>query len=94
VTEGRHCGVDRWVVFPMVTNLTFDVPAMRARNFTGGGCESVPYVFENERMLREIYELYPDLGRSPCPSSSSTRCASRPPSSESCANSTRFPFTG
>ena len=63
VTEGRHCGIDRWVVFPMVTNLTFDVAAMRAGKFAGGGLEAVPYAFENERMLREVYELYPDLGR-------------------------------
>ena len=63
VTEGRHCGVDRWVVFPMVANLTFDVAAMRRTKLVAGGCESVPYAFENERMLREIYELYPDLGR-------------------------------
>ena len=63
VTEGRHCGVDRWVVFPMVSNLTFDVPAMRHARLVQGGCEAVPYAFENERMLREIYELYPDLGR-------------------------------
>jgi predicted TIM-barrel fold metal-dependent hydrolase len=63
VTEGRHCGVDRWVVFPMVANLTFDVPAMRRTELVVGGCETVPYAFENERMLREIYELYPDLGR-------------------------------
>jgi predicted TIM-barrel fold metal-dependent hydrolase len=63
VTEGRRCGIDRWVVFPMVTNLTFDVPAMRAAKFTYGGLETVPYVFENERMFRELYELYPDLGR-------------------------------
>ena len=63
VTEGRHCGVDRWVVFPMVANLTFDVAAMRATKLIGGGVEKIPYAFENERMLREIYELYPDLGR-------------------------------
>ena len=63
VTEGRHCGVDRWVVFPMVSNLTFDVPAMRRAKLVPGGCEAVPYAFENERMLREIYDLYPDLGR-------------------------------
>lgn len=63
VTEGRHCGVDRWVVFPMVANLTFDVAAMRRKKLAPGGCEAVPYGFENERMLREIYELYPDLGR-------------------------------
>jgi predicted TIM-barrel fold metal-dependent hydrolase len=67
VTEGRHCGVDRWVVFPMVANLTFDVAAMRATKLVGGGCETVPYAFENERMLREIYELYPDLGRATLP---------------------------
>lgn len=63
VTEGRHCGVDRWVVFPMIANLTFDVPAMRRTQLVSGGCEAIPYAFENERMLREIYELYPDLGR-------------------------------
>ena len=63
VTEGRHCGIDRWVVFPMVSNLTFHVPAMREGKLIPGGCETVPYAFENERMLREIYELYPDLGR-------------------------------
>jgi len=63
VTEGRHCGVDRWIVFPMVSNLTFDVPAMRTAKLVAGGCEDVPYAFENERMLREIYDLYPDLGR-------------------------------
>ena len=63
VTEGRHCGVDRWIVFPMVSNLTFDVAAMRRTKLAPGGCEAVPYAFENERMLREIYELYPDLGR-------------------------------
>lgn len=63
VTEGRHCRVDRWVVFPMVSNLSFDVPAMRRAKLVAGGCEVVPYAFENERMLREIYALYPDLGR-------------------------------
>lgn len=67
VTEGRHCGVDRWVVFPMVSNLTFAVPPMRRGQLEPGGCERVPYAFENERMLREIYELYPDLGRATLP---------------------------
>ena len=67
VTEGRHCGIDRWMVFPMVANLTFDVAAMRRTELAQGGCEKVPYAFENERMLREIYELYPDLGRRTLP---------------------------
>lgn len=57
VTEGRHCGVDHWVVFPMVANLTFNVAAMRSAQLIGGGCESVPYAFENRRMLREISAL-------------------------------------
>jgi len=62
VIEGRHNGIDRWVVFPMVSNLWFDVGAMRAGRFErGAGIESVPYAFENERMLREIYELHSDL---------------------------------
>ncbi|MFI5356996.1 MAG: amidohydrolase family protein [Opitutales bacterium] len=67
VTEGRRHGIDRWVVFPMVANLTFDVGAMRAGKLAPGTIERVPYAFENERMLREIYELYPDLGRRTLP---------------------------
>lgn len=67
VTEGRHCGISRWVVFPMVANLTFDVAAMRRAKLAAGGVEMVPYAYENERMLREIYELYPDLGRMTLP---------------------------
>lgn len=67
VTEGRHCGISRWVVFPMVANLTFDLAAMRRSALVAGGLETVPYAYENERMLREIYELYPDLGRRTLP---------------------------
>jgi predicted TIM-barrel fold metal-dependent hydrolase len=67
VTEGRHCGVDRWVVFPMVANLTFDIAAMRRRELKPGGPEKVPYAFENERMLEELYVLYPDLGKKTLP---------------------------
>ena len=62
VIEGRHSGIDRWVVFPMVSNLWFDVAGMRGGRFERGkGIEAVPYAFENERMLREIYELHPDM---------------------------------
>lgn len=62
VTEGRHCGVDRWLVFPMVNNIFCDLDAMRRKEIVPGGLETVPYSFENERMLAEIYDLYPDLG--------------------------------
>ncbi|MBC7365611.1 MAG: amidohydrolase family protein [Undibacterium sp.] len=63
VTEGRRHGIGRWVVFPMVANLSFDVAVMRGGKLEAGGLEKVPYAFENERMLREIYELHPDFGR-------------------------------
>lgn len=66
-TEGGRHGIDRWVVFPMVANLTFDVAAMRAGKLAPGGLERVPYAFENERMLREVYELHPALGRRTIP---------------------------
>src|SRR5277367_4940630 len=67
VTEGGRHGVDRWIVFPMVANLWFDPKAMRAGKLAPGGFEAVPYAYENERMLREIYELFPDLGRRTLP---------------------------
>lgn len=63
VTGGRRHGVDRWVVFPMVAHAWFDMNAMRAGRLVPGGPERIPYAFENERMLREIYEMFPDLGR-------------------------------
>src|ERR1700722_4132358 len=67
VTEGRRHGVDRWLVFPMLAHLWFDLKAMRSGRLERGGFEAVPYAFENERMLREIYELFPDLVRLPLP---------------------------
>ena len=67
VTEGSRHGVDRWVVFPMVANLTFDIAAMRQGKLVRGGLEKVPYAFENERMLREIYELHPNHGKRTLP---------------------------
>ncbi|ATC65794.1 hypothetical protein CMV30_18590 [Nibricoccus aquaticus] len=66
-TEGGRHGIDRWVVFPMVSNAWFDVAAMRTGQLKPGGPEAVPYAFENERMLREIYEQFPDLGRRTIP---------------------------
>lgn len=62
VAEGRRLGVGRWIVFPMVTHLWFDVAAMRAGRLEPGGPERVPYAFENERMLREVYERHPEDG--------------------------------
>jgi predicted TIM-barrel fold metal-dependent hydrolase len=67
INEGSRHGVDRWVVFPMVATAWFDLAAMRQGKLLPGGPEKVPYAFENERMLREIYELFPDLGRRTIP---------------------------
>ncbi len=67
VTEGRRCGVDRWLVFPMVANVGFGVDEMRRGKLIPGADGTVPYAFENERMQQEIYERYPDLGRHTLP---------------------------
>lgn len=63
VTEGRHHGVDRWVVFPMVSHVAFEFEGMRRGELTPRTDGTVPYAFENRRMLREIYERHPALGR-------------------------------
>ena len=64
ISEGRALGVDRWIVFPMVSNLSLSVAKMRKDRIEfPGEFESVPYAFENRRMLLEIYELFPDLGK-------------------------------
>ncbi|WP_221031987.1 amidohydrolase family protein [Actomonas aquatica] len=67
VEIGRSHGVDRWLVFPMVSNLTFDLQRMRQGELAPGGFEAIPYAFENARMMTELYDRYPDLGRDTIP---------------------------
>jgi len=62
-TEGRALGVDRWVVFPFVLNLSLDLTAMRRGEIVYGGLEKVPYAFENRRLMREIHVLFPEAGK-------------------------------
>jgi predicted TIM-barrel fold metal-dependent hydrolase len=62
-TEGRALGVDRWIVFPFVLNLSLNIEAMRRGEIVYGGLEKVPYAFENRRLLKEIYELFPEEGK-------------------------------
>lgn len=64
-SEGRALGVDRWVVFPFVTPVSFRIEALKRGEivFDGTGLEQVPYAFENRRLLTEIYELFPDEGK-------------------------------
>jgi predicted TIM-barrel fold metal-dependent hydrolase len=61
--EGGALGIDRWVVFPFVANLSLDISAMRRGEIVYGGLERVPYAFENRRLMHEIYELFPEQGK-------------------------------
>jgi len=57
----ERCGIDRAVVFPFVSYLDLDIPAMREGKITFSGTfDGVPYRFENRRLLEEIYRLHPN----------------------------------
>ncbi len=53
-------GVDRWIVFPMLSYVAMDFAAMRQGRIVVPERGEVPYQFENERMLREINDHFPD----------------------------------
>ena len=61
--EGSALGVDRWIVFPFVINLSLRIEALRRGEIEPGGLETVPYAFENRRLLKEVYELFPEEGK-------------------------------
>jgi predicted TIM-barrel fold metal-dependent hydrolase len=68
VTTGRAHGVDRWIVFPMVTHLALNLNAVRDGECeTNGAMESVPYRWENRRMMAEIHDLFPAEGQQVLP---------------------------
>lgn len=60
VRLGEYEGITGgFCVFPMVTNLTMSIPALReGRIEVDGKLEKVPYAFENRRLLQEI-ALFP-----------------------------------
>lgn len=59
--HGDLAGIGRFVVFPMVTHLALGIPGMRKGEITtDGALETVPYAFENRRMMNEIHTLFPD----------------------------------
>lgn len=61
VAEGQALGISRWVIFPMVTYLAMDLAAARRGEVRlGSSLESVPYAFENRRLMIETYDLYPE----------------------------------
>ena len=63
--EGRALGVDRWIVFPFVSHLALDVRAFLNNEIRDehNKLHEVPYAFENRRLMREIYDLFPEEGK-------------------------------
>lgn len=60
VSDGTAAGITDWIVFPMVTNLSLGIEGMRRGEVTTfGALDSVPYAWENQRLLQEVYLLFP-----------------------------------
>ena len=66
--EGGALGVTHWVVFPFVSYAAMDVTKFRSGGVAfGNGLETVPYAFENRRLLEECQRLFPEEGRRTLP---------------------------
>ena len=66
--EGGALGVTHWVVFPFVSYAAMDVTKFRSGGVAfGNGLETVPYAFENRRLLEECQRLFPEEGRKTLP---------------------------
>jgi predicted TIM-barrel fold metal-dependent hydrolase len=66
--EGGPLGITHWVVFPFVSYAAMDVTKFRAGDIGfGNGLESVPYAFENRRLLEECQRLFPEEGKKTLP---------------------------
>jgi predicted TIM-barrel fold metal-dependent hydrolase len=66
--QGGALGVTHWIVFPFVSYAAMDVSKFRAGGIGfGNGLETVPYAFENRRLLEECYRLFPEEGRKSLP---------------------------
>lgn len=60
--EGGALGVDRWIVFPFVSHTALDASGFLTHELREGGMQltQVPYALENRRLLKEIYDLFPE----------------------------------
>lgn len=68
VQVGGSLGITNWIVFPFVSYAAMDVMQFRRGEVRfGNGLESVPYAFENRRLLEECYQLFPEEGRKTLP---------------------------
>ncbi|GEP45036.1 amidohydrolase family protein [Brevifollis gellanilyticus] len=67
--EGGALGITHWVAFPFVSYAAMDVTKFREGGiaFDSGGLETVPYAFENRRLLEECQVLFPEEGKSILP---------------------------
>lgn len=70
VAEGQRNGLERWIVFPMVTHTALSLHGLqlgRIKEPERGTQEAIPYAWENRRLLREVEELFPALGKGTLP---------------------------
>jgi predicted TIM-barrel fold metal-dependent hydrolase len=69
-SESLPLGVTHWIVFPFVSYAAMDVTGFRSgevRTGTGTQLETVPYAFENRRLLEECQKLFPEEGKRTLP---------------------------
>ncbi len=69
ILEGGRSGLNRWVVFPMVTHTALSLRGLRSGLIKEGedALEKIPYAWENRRLMQEIYDLFPELGQQTLP---------------------------
>ena len=66
--EGKSLGIARWIVFPMPSYLALDWAHLREGEIAlSNALESVPFAWDNRRMLQEIYDLFPVQGKATIP---------------------------
>jgi len=62
--QNLSIGTTHSVVFPFCTSLYYHLPSLqKVRIKLTGGIGKAPFAFENEHLLRQLYELFPDYRR-------------------------------
>ena len=62
--EALSVGISHSVCFPWVTSLYYDLQELAKTGnvvISGNGVGDAPYHFENEHMLRQLYETFPEF---------------------------------
>jgi predicted TIM-barrel fold metal-dependent hydrolase len=49
-----------WVVFPFITNVSFEFAGFQDGEVRFNPGRAVPYAYENHRLLREVYDYFPE----------------------------------